>query len=436
MKKNKLFLVLFIFLFAYHAWTQELIEPDRVYLSSIGAIKFFAQGNQFEYPIIQLGTTDVLALDFDDLGKDLKNFYYTFELCNADWTSTYINPSEFLGGFIQQRIEDYHYSNIATTNYIHYQVALPTSTCYPKYPGNYLLKVFTDGDPTQLAFTRRLLVVDNKVDIATSVVQPFAQKWVNQGQQINMTINLEKLNAGLASQLVNVVILKNYDWRSARAHLQPNFVIGNTMQYNNNDACIFPGGNEYRWVDLRSFKFKGDRVSRIQLNTRPYQLWVVKDKLLSTQPYLQYNDLNGFFEISNTDYYNPWWESDYALTHFTFAPKDADLIAGQNVFMVGELTKGMPLEQTKLQYIDSNHTYQINLFLKQGYYSYKYSIQPLADTTQELSDAITEGNFWETENDYLILVYYRPFGGRYDELAGFATINSRNSRKGFQSGTY
>jgi hypothetical protein len=39
----------------------------------------------------------------------------------------------------------------------------------------------------------------------------------------------------------------------------------------------------------------------------------------------------------------------------------------------------------------------------------------------------TEGNFWGTENEYSVFVYFRPFGARADELIGYTRV-----RSGFQ----
>jgi hypothetical protein len=41
----------------------------------------------------------------------------------------------------------------------------------------------------------------------------------------------------------------------------------------------------------------------------------------------------------------------------------------------------------------------------------------------------TEGNLWETENNYTIFVYYRPLAGRADELIGITSVNSLTGRK-------
>ncbi len=43
---------------------------------------------------------------------------------------------------------------------------------------------------------------------------------------------------------------------------------------------------------------------------------------------------------------------------------------------------------------------------------------------------LTEGNYWDTENNYTILVYYRPLGGRADELVGYTRVNSLMGRQG------
>ena len=46
------------------------------------------------------------------------------------------------------------------------------------------------------------------------------------------------------------------------------------------------------------------------------------------------------------------------------------------------------------------------------------------------STAELDGNYYETENLYTILVYYKSFIGRADELIGVATFNSRADQPG------
>ena len=71
------------------------------------------------------------------------------------------------------------------------------------------------------------------------------------------------------------------------------------------------------------------------------------------------------------------------------------------------------------------------LLLKQGYYSYNFVTKDERNRQAKPDFSLTEGNYWETENDYTILFYYRSFSGRYDELIGISSINSRNLGSGF-----
>ena len=60
--------------------------------------------------------------------------------------------------------------------------------------------------------------------------------------------------------------------------------------------------------------------------------------------------------------------------------------------------------------------YTANLLLKEGYYEYLY-ITP--DDEYQL-----EGNHFETENTYDIIVYYRPPSKIYDVIVGYSRFKS------------
>ena len=60
---------------------------------------------------------------------------------------------------------------------------------------------------------------------------------------------------------------------------------------------------------------------------------------------------------------------------------------------------------------------ELSMMLKMGSYNYQYLWLPDGSTTA-LTGPI-EGNHYQTVNEYLSLVYYRPVGQRYDRLGGF-----------------
>ena len=65
--------------------------------------------------------------------------------------------------------------------------------------------------------------------------------------------------------------------------------------------------------------------------------------------------------------------------------------------------------------------YQCNLKFKQGFYNYKYVT---LDNNGNLNEGAISGNHWQTENNYKVIVYYRPLGGRYDLVIGYGGANS------------
>ena len=71
--------------------------------------------------------------------------------------------------------------------------------------------------------------------------------------------------------------------------------------------------------------------------------------------------------------------------------------------------------------------YEKTLYLKQGYYSYIYVTKDLNDPNSIAKTEQTEGDYWETENDYTVLIYFRSLSGRHDELVGVTSLNSLKS---------
>ncbi len=402
-------------------------EPDKTYMPTINGIKLFVKGGQATYPIITLGSTNSLELHFDDLDGYVKSYSYTFQLCNADWSTVDLGPFDYLQGFTQNRILQYRASSLATTKYIHYQVNLPERNCVPSKSGNYLLKVFLNSDTSQLAFTRRVLVVDNQASVAAQVLLPFNSALQRTHHKIQFTLDKTKLNIASPEQQLKIVVLQNYQWNTAITGKQPMFMRGNLYEYNGERDFLFPAGKEYRWVDLRSFRFQSERIDQVDMTSHPFEVTVKPDPERTQFRYLYYQDLNGFFEIAATEQINPWQQGDYANVHFSFVPNNHQPLPGRDVYLSGQLTDYALNDASRMQYNAEKGIYEKTMLLKQGYYSYTY-VTASADHPGVIDEEQTEGNYWETENDYTVLVYYRGFGDRYDELVGMTTVNSRNNR--------
>jgi hypothetical protein len=399
-------------------------------LPNINGVKLYQQGNQMSYPVIALNTGELLELHFDDLDGRVKNYFYTFQLRNVDWSPVNLSTFDYLQGFSQVRLSQYRVSSIAFTKYVHYQATLPDRNCVPTKSGNYLLKVFLDGDTNKLAFTRRVLVVDRKADIVAQIQQPFNTQLFRTHQKVQFSVNKTQINIQSPQQQIKVVILQNNRWDNAAKNIQPTFVRGNTLEFNAENDAVFPAGKEFRWADLRSLRFRGERIAKIENKERSTDIWLQPDGERSNQRYINFRDYNGYFFIEATDnIINPWWQSDYASVHFTFVPTNNTPYPDKKVFVAGELTNYNLNDTAAMVYNAEKGVYEKTLFLKQGYYSYAYVTKDAGNRSSVGLAEQTDGNHWETENDYTILVYYRALAGRHDELVGIATVNSLSSRR-------
>jgi hypothetical protein len=398
---------------------------DAVYSDNIKTPQLYVSGNQLAYPIIRLNTGDQLELHFDDLDADVKNYYYALQICNVDWTPALVSDFDYVKGF-PQRISDYQFSSVALTRYTHYQAVLPVSNYMPIRSGNYILKVYLDGDTSKLAFTRRLLVTDARVSIRSQLLQPLDYMLTHTHQRIQFTLNTSAVNPANPLDQIKVVVLQDYRWDNAIRDVRPTFYINNTLEYKNDNDFVFAGGNEWRWLDLQTFRYQSDRIQNANYGKTSTEIFVRPDMDRSRNPYYFYKDYNGFYFIQTTENINPVWQTDYARVRFNYMPAGNTPFPDRDIYILGQFTGGRFNDSTRMVFNTEKGRYEASFLLKQGYYSYSYVTVDRNDPDKKPSFDVTEGNHVETENDYMILVYYRAPGSRMDELVGISRFNSLN----------
>jgi hypothetical protein len=406
---------------------QAQTNPEAIVKPNIKAVRFHIYGDQQALPVYKLNSGDRLELHFDDMEANVKSYYYTYQLCDYDWHPVQLSPFDYIKGFTQTRITNYRLSSIAYTRYTHYQVILPEANSLPTRSGNYLLKVFLDGDTTKLAFTRAMMVLDPKSSVMVQFVQPFTPQFFKTHQRLKFNVNLEGLNTFNASQQVKVVVLQNNRWDNAQGRVPPTFVRGNSLEYNSENNFVFPGGKEWRWLDLRSFRLQSERVDRAVYGKTDTRIFVKPDIDLSNQRYVYYQDLNGTYQVVTYESINPYWQGDFATVQFSFVTPDRAAYPGKELYLFGQLTDYKLNESSRMIYNAEKGAYEGEQFLKQGYYSYEYVLVDKNDPSHRTE---LEGNYWETENTYTVLVYYRSFTDQSDQLIGIGKMDTRTDRAG------
>ncbi|GAA4755404.1 DUF5103 domain-containing protein [Flavisolibacter ginsenosidimutans] len=399
-----------------------------VYNPAIKSVKLFKAGDQTSFPAIVLNSGDLLQLEFDELGTSVKNYYCGFVLCNADWSPSGLTSFDYTRGFQSIRISTYRNSSLATMKYVHYSATVPDRNSAPSRSGNYLLKVFLNNDTTQLAFVKRFVVVNTMTQIAAQVQQPFNATLYRTGQKLQLGIQADRQINVLSPSDIKVAVLQNENWQTALFLDKPTIYRGNYFEYSDESITCFVGLKEFRWLDLRSLRLRSDRMERLDNMGDTVRVIVKPETSRNEQTYVYFRDLNGGFTIESYENINPYWQGDYAYTHFKYFPPGNKPLAGNDVYIFGEMTNYGADTTGLMHFNEESGAYEKTLLLKQGYYNYLYGTRPFRGGPLDFSQ--TEGNFWATENNYTVFVYYRPFGSRADECVGYTSFNSVFQRQG------
>ncbi len=392
---------------------------DFIHKNNIKTVLFNQKGFDLSDPLIRLNSRDRLILRFDDLDADYKNYYYTIIHCDASWEPSELREYEYIDGFYEDQIRDYRRSVNTRVSYTHYSLEFPGPNLRPTRSGNYILKVYLDGNRDDVAFTRRFSIFEQTVTVSGQVTQANLVRYRDRKQQVSFSINTSGYNISNPYRDLSVVIRQNGRWDNAITGLEPRMIQGDNLVYDYEDKTLFEGGNEFRHLDIRSLRYLSGNIADIQSSRRYWDAYLRPDKLRAFDRYVSEDDLNGRFQVLTQDARNAMTESDYAWVHFHL-PMDAPLPEG-HIYVMGQLTDWHFSEENKMNYNYGENAYEISLLLKQGYYNYKYAY--MAENERVADVPYIEGSHSYTENDYTVYVYHRRPGDLYDRLIGISHMN-------------
>lgn len=416
----RLIQLLFLCLFASLSVSaqDDINFTDDVYLDYIESVKFHHSGLFTSVPIIDLGSNGQLILSFDDLEAGDKDFIYKIIHCDKNWQPSDLDEYDYINGFNGEEIEDISYSIGTYQNYTHYRLALPNDDLEWTISGNYILAIYEDEYDTVPAITRRFMVAEPLVTVLAQVDQPMNVSKIRTHHEIDFKINFEDFRIVNAMNEIEVTILQNNRWDTAMEGIKPRFVAGQNINFNYVDRINFPAGKEFRIVDLRSTRYRGEGVHSIDRNPNGFDMLVHLDQSRYYNGYHTYDDINGQFVIESADDNNSNLQSEYMNVYFALQLEQT-LLEG-DIFIVGSFCDWKLSEQNKLEYDSIREIYTTDILLKQGFYDYTYVVK----SGDEVDHIALEGNSYETENDYTVLAYFTEFGSRYDRLIGVASLNS------------
>ncbi|MBW6490870.1 MAG: DUF5103 domain-containing protein [Lentimicrobium sp.] len=403
---------------------------DYVYDKSIKTVLFHREGWEITPPIILYKSNERLVLSFDDLDGDYKSWQYTVVHCDAYWKPSDLWQNEYLEGFTNDYIREYRFSFNTLQPFTHYSIILPNDNLKFTLPGNYLLKIYPDGNPGKPIITRRFMVVDPKVKVSGKVKRAGNIDQYFSHHEIPFSVHHTSYPIAEPYRDLKVVVLQNHRWDNALWGMKPLMLRNDELDYQYTDGSnTFEAGNEFRYFDIKSLRYNSERVRFIENRADGYHVTLFPDARRTNKVYVTYSEINGQMLIKTEDAQNTSTEAEYVWVDF-YIPLESPFTDG-SVYVMGALTDWQFRSTSgadgnepygRMKYNFARQGYETRLYLKQGYYNYLYAFLPNGKTKAELFRL--EGSLYETRNSYTVLVYHREPGTRFDRLIAAEVIEN------------
>jgi len=404
--------IFFSFLFSVQLGFSQTDGADAEHINTItlkpAAINSYA-------PIVRLG--EKLLLSFDDLNADGHTYSYKIEHCDLGWKKSDLSQSEYIDGFAEDRIRDYENSFNTLQPYTNYRLTIPNETTKLKISGNYLIAVLNEEG--EIVFKRRFVVYEPKVTVGIAVFKSRDISFFNTKQSVEFSINTPNMVLNNPSEEIIPVILQNNNWQNAIIGLKPQFFRGDQLLYKYNKETSFWAGNEFLYFDSKSIRNTSLNIANVELGENLYNTYLFTDQERRNQPYTLYPDVNGNYVIRTLSGENNNTDADYSWVYFSL--RCSKNLEGKEVYVNGNFNNWQLNNDNKLKYNESLGLYETKLLLKQGFYNYQYVTKEIDGT---INNHDIDGSFYQTENDYTVLVYYKKFGSRYTKVIGVGFGNS------------
>lgn len=390
-------------------------QYNEIKSENIASLQIVAGNNWLSMPIATLNG-EAINISFDDLTHEYHRYAYRLQHCEADWSvSEGIFESDYCEGFADgSTIDDIEESLNTNTLYTHYRLSIPNENCRIKMSGNYRLTVYDENEGDTI-FTACFMVVEPLVKTSMAVTTNTDIDTNKAHQQVAAEINYSALGITNPNTELYTVVMQNGRWSTARVNAAPQYQTGSGLRWEHNRDYIFNGGNEFHKFEILDVTHPTLGIENVSWDGKNYhaQIWTDRPR----PSYVYDEDTNGSFYIRNSDNIENDRISEYVTVHFRLqAPQQ-----NGRVFVNGVWTNDRFIPRYEMTYNEQTKLYEAYIPLKQGYYSYQYLTMCDDGTLHPVS---TEGNFYQTENSYQMLIYYKGIGQRTYRLVGYNKIRS------------
>ena len=398
------------------------VYTNTIFAKNIKSLKMYPAGWEISDPVIELNSGASLEMRFDWMDTQAESIQYKVIHCDRNWLESDLLTNQYLNGFQEGYIEEMNFSFNTWVPFVSYALQLPNKEMQFKISGNYVLMAFLRDDANTPLFTYRFIVTETDF-ISTSVVK--RSDLVHERNRLhevdcNLLVDNRLLNPLLT---VQAKILQNFRWDNSSPLISAKFLRGNELIFDYTKENSFEAGNEYRLINMKSNQYFSSNVVKFDDSADTLRLVMAPEINREKLGYSYTQDINGKYLIKNDDGLRDYTDADYLWVDFTLPFPEGPLALG-NIYINGDFALNPYSENYRMNYNYATKSYEKRILLKQGYYNYQFLL--LQDGYKHGTPDYIEGSYYETENNYTIIYYYRDQRLNADRVIGLQKNNSTN----------
>ncbi len=388
----------------YSLYSPLLVKTQLPATQSIKSIQLYRKGNKHNPPIIKLGSTEQVILEFDELTSLSGQYTIRFTHHNQDWSPSNIPEVWFLDGINDLLVQNGEANRLSKPNFYHYKTEFPNEQIKFLASGNYLLHVYDYASNTEL-FSLPFFVTEDVGSIKSN-----SETVYNSGRN-NITINQlyseyqypEDIN--IPQFDLSFSFVQNRFWGSFIIPSEKDVSNTGKIRFYTSRNSSFSAEFDFIPLDLSELNVDSRRIIDWQPEYIPPRIILKEDVVnFSAMPTPSYSSNFGIPSSSS--------HARYAEVKFSV---ELGPINDNNpeVYVSGDFNQWRIDSQYKLTRNLETGLWETNVIMKQGKYRYKYFLKNEYSDSDfiPLNDAITS-----VKQEYFGFVYYRDPEYNYQRL--------------------
>ena len=390
---------------------------QRIFSKDFKSLTFKSNSLFLGDPCYNLKSLNAVSIDFDLLKNNSESLQYQLIHCDKDWRKSNINSMDAIDGFDTDYIENEKISYGPIQQYIHYNFKLPNDHTNFLISGNYIIKIFSEGESNKPYATVKFFVSEqsSKINFKINESSDVEQSKYLQAYELECSYNSSNTIDPFSNIFINIE--QNHQTFNQQWISGPNFIKENKLIFLPNEDQTFNGGNEFRFFDISSFRNGSQFVEKIYFDDTLYKIILKLDQKRTYRQYLEYKDINGRFFVRTYDNDEADFQSEYGWVEFKLNMRKE---LRDSIYIYGQLSNWKLDDSFLMKYDSISKVYFNSLLLKQGYYNYIY----VTKNSEIISTRKIEGAHFQTNNEYVIRVYYRDPLEMYDRIMCYRNIKN------------